>query len=463
MKILVFVEHDIIIRHFLHSHVFDKLTKRHSVVFVFPEKGHKRVTIDSTTLNLPAPVHHLTVHVARLKIWQGLFLADMLRWRPGSHFAAMRRFHRRAVGRRAAIIYSVLALPGIFQIFQAWSRHRISILPYRDLEALLQRESPDVLIHPSILAGVFINDLVVASHSRNIPLVVIMNSWDNPSTKRAMTGHPDWLLVWGPQTRTHAIKFMEMPPERVICFGAAQLDLYRTPPRIDRSAFSRLHDIDVGARILLYAGSSRGADEFSHLRMLDDAIDSGELGDVVVIYRPHPWGGGGEGGNRIFDHAWRNVRIEQTMRGYLERVKAGNPGITTPDYRDTHDLLSCVDALVSPLSTILIEGALHGKPILCFLPDEEDSFGNYTRALSHFDEFFAEPSFMIGRGLSSLVPQVHSLLSKVGDVHFANALQEASSHFVSRFDRAYDERLEEFIEEVVVPAKPLRGSPSSQS
>jgi hypothetical protein len=196
--------------------------------------------------------------------------------------------------------------------------------------------------------------------------------------------------------------------------------------------------------------------------MLDDAIERGELGNTVVLYRPHPWGGGGEGGDRILDHSWRNVRIEQTMRGYLERVKAGNPGITTPDYRDTHDLLSCVDALVSPLSTILIEGALHGKPILCFLPNEEDSFGNYTRDLSHFDEFFDEPCFFMARGSGSFVPQVRNLLSKVGDKPFAIALQQVSSHYVSCFDRAYSERLVEFIENVVVPAKPLHEIPLNQ-
>ena len=31
---------------------------------------------------------------------------------------------------------------------------------------------------------------------KKIPLIVIMNSWDNPSTKRAVIGKPDWLLVW---------------------------------------------------------------------------------------------------------------------------------------------------------------------------------------------------------------------------------------------------------------------------
>lgn len=452
MKILVFVEHDIIIRHFLHSHVFDELVRQHDVVFVFPEMGHKRVTSDLSTLDPGnAPVQHLPVSTERLKIWQGLMLADNLRWRPGRHYAAMRRFHRSAGGLRAAMLYSVLALPGLFQIFRARSHRRIKAMPYRDMDALLDRERPDVLVHPSVLAGVFINDLIDASRSRDIPLVVIMNSWDNPSTKRAMSGRPDWLLVWGPQTRAHAARYLGMPEERVICFGAAQFDLYRNPPRTDRHEFCRRHDIDPAVRILLYAGSSKGTDEYSHLCALDDAIDHGELGHTVVVYRPHPWGNGGKGGSRILDHGWRNVRIEQTMRGYLERIKTGSQGITTPDYRDTHDLLSAVDALISPLSTIIIEGALHGKPVLCFLPEEDDRTSHFAFALplTHFDEFFAEPSFLIARGEDSLVPAVRSLLDKVGDKDFGQALRLACEHFVSSFDQPYGERLVRILEDAI--------------
>lgn len=466
MKILVFVDHDIIIRHFLHSHVFDELVRQHDVVFVFPEIGHKRVTSDISMLDLGrARVHHLLVSTKRLRIWQGLMLADLLRWRPGSHFAAMRRFHRSASGPRAAMLYSLLALPGLFQIFRAWSHRRISARPYRDMDALLDLERPQVLIHPTVLAGVFINELVAASQARNIPLVAIMNSWDNPSTKRAMTGRPDWLLVWGPQTRAHAIEFLDIPPERVICFGAAQFDLYRDLPRINRQEFCRRHGIAPDARILLYAGSSKGTDEFSHLCMLDDAIDRGELDHAVVVYRPHPWGDGGKGGKRMLDHQWRNVRIEQTMRGYLERVKTGSPGITTPDYRDTHDLLSSVDALVSPLSTIIIEGALHGKPVLCFLPEEDDKTSHYSFALplTHFDDFFEEPAFLVARGVGSLVPAVRSLLDRVGDVNVEQALRLACAHFVSSFDRSYDERFLEFIDTVAAKVRPDQETPLNQS
>jgi hypothetical protein len=452
MKILVFIDHDIIIRHFLHSHVFDELVRSHDVVFVFPEIGHKRIRSDLSALDLGnAKMQYLPIFTKRLKIWQGLMLAENLRWRPGRHYAAMRRFHRNASGRLAAMLYSVLALPGLFQMFRAWTHRRIKDMPYRDIDSLIDRERPDVLIHPSVLAGVFINDLVASSRARNIPLVAIMNSWDNPSTKRALSGQPDWLLVWGPQTRAHAVTYMGMKEERIICFGAAQFDLYRNSPRINRHEFCRVHGIDAAARILLYAGSSKGIDEYGDLCKLDEAIESGELGHTVVVYRPHPWGEGGKGGNRILDHNWRNVRIEQTMRGYLEQIKVASPGITTPDYRDTHDLLSSVDALASPLSTIIIEGALHGKPSLCLLDQkaEKNSHFTYALPLTHFDDFYADPSFLFAKGENSLVPAVRSLLEKIGDEDFEQSLKLACEKFVSLFQQPYGKRLVRFLEDEI--------------
>ena len=138
------------------------------------------------------------------------------------------------------------------------------------------------------------------------------------------------------------------------------------------------------------------------------------------------------------------------MRGYLECVKASSSGITTPDYRDTHDLLSSVDALVSPLSTIIIEGALHGKPVMCFLPDEEKKDGHYSLALpmTHFEDFFADSRFIVGHGNASFVPGVRALLDKIGDEDVAQALKAACTHFVASFDQPYSERLVYFLEGV---------------
>ena len=457
MKAVVFIEHDVVIRHFVHSGVFADLVAKHDVTFVFPEPGYKRVSADVSNLDLGgAHYRHLTVHQKRLVVWKRLFQVDMLRWRTDPVYTTLRKLHREMMGPKAAFLYTVLGLPGIYQWLCRRSFKKIAEMPYTDLETLLDEEQPDLLIHPSVLEGVYINDLVQTSKARAIPLIVIMNSWDNPCSKRAMVGTPDWLLVWGPQTHQHALDYVGTPEERTIRFGAAQFELYRDPPRIDRDTFCARHDIDPAKPILLYAGSSKGTEEFAHLREIDAAIESGKLADVALVYRPHPWGNGGKGGEGILDHAWKHVRIESSMRSYLEAVRDGDQRMTFPDYRDTRDTLMAIDALVSPLSTIVVEAALVGKPALCFLPMEESGARHFQliMPLKHFEDMFNMPEFLIARGRAELIPGLEKLLGRIGDAAFEAQLRHASEHFVTPFDQPYAGRLTQFCEGVVQPASP---------
>ncbi|OEJ66078.1 hypothetical protein [Magnetovibrio blakemorei] len=294
MKILIFIDHDIIIRHFIHSKVFETLSASHDVKFIFPDGDQKRVTTDVEALKLGGKHAFLAPKQPRLRQWKNLFVADTLRWRYGKQFSSLRTFRRAMIGPKATLLFSFLSLPGIYTIYKYITLNKINAIPNKELQELIDIENPDVIIHPSVLDGVFINDLVITCQNENIPLVVIMNSWDNPSTKKSVIGLPDWLLVWGEQTNIHAQKFMNMPSDRIVNFGAAQFDLFRHPPRISRDEFCIRHDLDPTSQILLYAGSSKETNEFEHLRSIDNAIDSGILGHTKVVYRPHPWGGGGE-------------------------------------------------------------------------------------------------------------------------------------------------------------------------
>ena len=136
------------------------------------------------------------------------------------------------------------------------------------------------------------------------------------------------------------------------------------------------------------------------------------------------------------------------MRGYLEGVKQGRRGITLPDYRDTHDVLSNIDALVSPLSTILLEAALHGTPALCFLPDEDAGHFRLALPLPHFEEFFASSTFRTAHGDAYLVSAVQELLQEVAQPGTGERYRKAASYFVREFDLAYGRRLAEFVETV---------------
>jgi hypothetical protein len=452
MKIAVFLDHDVIVRHFAISRVFSALAARHEVRFVFPEIGNKRVSMRPEALDLlGCAFARLPLDRKRHYLWSTLLFVNYLRWRPGAIHTPLRAKLRRQFPKKLVALYTLLGLPGLFGLTDWFVRKRLAGMPNAGLEAFLDDFQPDAIVHPSILEGIYINDLVDVSARRRVPLVVVMNSWDNPSSKRAVTGTPDWMLVWGDQTRQHAIDFVAMPPARAVCFGAAQFSAFEGPPRIDRAEFCRRNVIDPSRRILLYAGSSKETDEFKHVRALEDAIERGELGDTTVVYRPHPWGEGGKGGARFLAHPWKHVRIESTMRGYLEAIARGDLSMSFPDYRDTHDVLSSVDAVISPLSTILIEAAIHGKPVMCYLPLEETD-ANHLQLVAHmphFDDLVDNPNVVVARNIPELLAAAAKLLESAGDPGIAERMVALSHHFVTPFADPYAKRLADFVEQVV--------------
>jgi hypothetical protein len=451
LRLAIFIEHDIVYRHFVQSGVFADLVVAHDVTFIFPEKGdaNKRLTVTVDASELNACIERVPVESDRIALWRRLFQVSQLRWRPGPDWKQLRDVTRYVVGPRATKLYTVLALPGLYQLFKTWSVRRIAAMP-TVLDGLLDRLRPDALIHPTVLEGLFINDVIALARARNIPSVLIMNSWDNPATKRAVIGNPDHLLVWGPQTRDLAIRFMGIEPDRVSCFGAAQFDIFRRSPRVSRADFCVAHGIDPRKRVLLYAGSSKGSDEFAHLQAIESAIDDGRLDDVAVVYRPHPWGRGGHKGERLLDHPWRHIRFDGSMRTYLEDVRGGRKGIHLADYADTHDVLSSIDALVSPLSTILLEGALHGKPVLCFLPDEREGSSLHLQARhAHFGAMYQNPVFLKAHGDAALIGKLEELMALVGDRAFAESLQQTNDFFVVSHAEPYGPRLRRFVEQTV--------------
>ncbi len=451
MKILIFIDHDIIIRHFLHSGVFNGLLSAHDVRFVFPLETPKprRITQDLESLGLGSRLLRLPLAQERLSLWNKLIHVTNLRWKPGAHSSNRRAFTRHVIGPGHIREYTRLGLPGFYANFRRKTLRNLERHPNRPMEELLAAEKPDLLIHPTVLSGYFINDLTQLSKKQGIPFMAIMNSWDNPSTKRAMDGQPDRLLVWGAQTAELARRYANMPSAKIVPFGAAQFEVYREPARLDHAAFRQAHGLPADRRLLLYAGSSKDTDEFNHLQRLENAVEQGLLSNVTILYRPHPWGDCGHEGWRIGTHPWKHVVVEMSMTDYVRQVTQKVPlGITTPDYRETRDCLANIDAVISPLSTILLEAALVGKPCLCLLPDEDVGAEHFrlARNMVHFEKFYSMPEFLLAEGNDSLVGQARKLMGRAEDPAFAQQLQMAARHFVEPFDRPYGERLVAYAE-----------------
>jgi hypothetical protein len=448
-KIAVFVDHDIIVRHFVLSGVLAALEREHDVVYVFPER-HRRVTTDPATLAIH---RYRTVEVseARLHAYRRLYHATVLRRLRGTRDQrAIFALWREILGRRAYWTSWSLSWPGAYHLYRARVLARIG--DHRPLDELLGEEKPDVIVHPTVLEGLFVGDLVRWGRAHGVPTIYLMNSWDNPAVKAMTVGAPDRLVVWGEHSRDLASQRIGMARDDILVFGAAQFDVYRRPPRQSPAAYRAGLGVPPGRRLLLYAGSSKGLDETAHLVALDDAIASGRLPDVSVLYRPHPWRARAAGERDFFAIPWRHVVMAPDMAEYYRRHRRGEQAMLLGDYEDTHVTLSAVDAVVSPLSTILLEAAMHGKPILAYLPDEDmaENVALFSMAKTvHFRDFFERVDCVLCERASALVDDCRRLLEAAARPGVDAELKQQCEFFVAGSDRAYAEQLDELIRGLV--------------
>ena len=206
MKILVFIDFDAVIRHFVLSGAFREIERRHEVKYVFhtDATSEKRgMFTDPVTLGLK---NWTTCEIprARMGSWDRLYSVVALHNHLGADTFSLRKALVADVrGWNRAHLYHALALPGVYGLARRYFMRKIGV--YKPLADLIAAEMPDLIIHPSLLSGYFINELLQISKTTRIPLLVVMNSWDNPSAKAMNTGWPTKLVVWGPQTKQHAV------------------------------------------------------------------------------------------------------------------------------------------------------------------------------------------------------------------------------------------------------------------
>jgi hypothetical protein len=456
MKVLIFIDYDILIRHFIKSNVFKDLSENHNVSYIF----HRDLTstkqgIYSNILELGlSHFDYLEVSRKRVGRWYHLFVPGMLNKHRGTKnykpaFEQIRMNHTTKMW----VIYWILSWPGVLQTF-SWALKKF-LGVHKSLNDFLINERPDVVIHPTLLAGYFINDLLVGCKSLDIPIILLMNSWDNPSNKAVVSGTPTKLVVWGEQTRNHAMEFLGLPESRIEMFGAAQFEVYKNAVKESREELCVEFGVPSNIPILLYGGASRSFNETYHLQLLDDAIEHGKIPSCHVLYRPHPWRGGLKNDEKsIFDVDLKHVTIDPHMEKFYRKiVKQPTNQLYISDYKITQKLLHLVDALISPLSTMLLESALHGKPALVMFVDaepgsENSKMSDIIKKLVYFADFVNADGILNCDRLEDFPEKTANLLNKAKNVRLSKKLIKLAHKYTIVDGPSYSKRLLNLVDEV---------------
>ena len=140
------------------------------------------------------------------------------------------------------------------------------------------------------------------------------------------------------------------------------------------------------------------------------------------------------------------------MTSYLNSLKKKGYHLTFPDYSDTHVVLTHVDYVISPLSTILIEAGIHKKPIMCFLPMEDIKASHFQTVhnLPHFREFQNAKDVILAFNRKELLEKVDLLIKNSKDPFYKKRIYSTCKYFVANHKESYAKRILNLAEKIAL-------------
>ncbi len=343
--LVIALMHDYAARDFVDSGVAAELSRGFQIAFI----SSARLTIDLSPFGPVVAQHEMTGF--RLRVY---WLAAGL-W----HMATKRRFeltHRNAlrqacfgVSAKAEGLIDGLTRLGLARPFAALFR---AILRATAPRLIPESPAPFAVLAYTSVRSFFVDDVVRDAARRGIPLLALVNNWDNLNTKSFLEV-PPYLGVWGEQGFLIARLMYLIPAHRIFVIGAPRFEVYRGAIPGRREARADM-GIAPDARVVLFCGAGVSFEEVSLLDELEDAIENGALPrDLVVLYKPHPLRFKRVSEKPFDETAYRHVRL----------VTAGTRTLTELQFYPA--LLAASDALISPFSSMVVEGARFGLPALC--------------------------------------------------------------------------------------------------
>lgn len=260
------------------------------------------------------------------------------------------------------------------------------------IEEFFKQEAPDVvLITPLIDIGSGQSDFVKSARALEIPVGMVLFSWDNLSTKGSVHIAPDHVFVWNEIQQREAIELHGIRKKRISLTGAPRFDRFidvavRDEPKTARAAFCQALNLEQDRPIILYLCSSKfvAADERPFIQSWirnvraskDPAVASANL-----LVKTHPdltrdWR----------DHSEKRVSWPGVEPALISRsLGDDHTTVLMSKFTALQTLYECLyhsDVVVGLNTSAELEAGILGKPVLT-LPAGEGLEAGQRRTL-HF-------------------------------------------------------------------------------
>src|ERR1043166_950968 len=255
--------------------------------------------------------------------------------------------------------------------------------------------------------------VIKEAQKRSIPVLCLVESWDNFVCKGPLSIVPDSMAVWNEGMVSEAQELHGFPRERVQVVGVPQFDLYTDRATfLERKEFFQAHGLDPSKKLITYAASTEGfiPNEPDICEIVYKTLNEERVGmPVQLMLRLHP----------ITSPALR----EEYVRRFSGRpnLVVQSPGRLSalhdgwdPSWSDMVNLASTIhysSVIVNIASTMAIDAAVLDKPIVTIAFSAP---GKQTHS-KFFDDIFGHSHYkkLVATGGLHLVESPDDLVNAV--------------------------------------------------
>jgi Putative glycosyl/glycerophosphate transferases involved in teichoic acid biosynthesis TagF/TagB/EpsJ/RodC len=188
-----------------------------------------------------------------------------------------------------------------------------------------------------------------------------------------------------------------------------------------------------------------------HLKVLDDFI-SNENSLIKILYKPHPWKDKHKDEKNFFEYNFKNIIMDPfSIDNYEAIFKNKYFNLDLINQNNNIIVLKSIDALITPVSTILLEAAFLGKPIAVYLSNDNldlKSHFNIASQRIQYTEFYSLIEPLLCESMDDIWPTIKKLLKLSDDMNYCNELKNKIQKCNFFNELPYSDLLENTINEL---------------
>lgn len=252
---------------------------------------------------------------------------------------------------------------------------------------------PDLVVITRALNYSLDYPLLRRSISEKVPVIALVSSWDNFTSKAFFPFSLESIVVWNNVMREEAINLFAFPDEKVFVSGIPRYDLFfKEEGFSDRDTFFSKFNLDPAKKLIVYGTGSATtgctaldltSPEPEIVEYIADKIEAGAFAfPTQLLVRLHP---------QADPKAYSKL---QHRKGIILHIPGDNSGYHDRLFKLSDDIglgetMKYADVVVNLASTITIDAAVFDTPVICIGFDfrGERPFKWSVRRFYEFDHY----------------------------------------------------------------------------